>query len=136
MVKTKDQSPAQAQAPAMHRQPEPVRPGPESAPARPVFSTEARSNGIPAAARAAGQLASGHGAGGAGGRARKAASMQRSVGNARMGRMMASPPSHAAILSLVVPADEPETRAPTDEELRLLREVLDPEGMRDGELGS
>jgi acyl CoA:acetate/3-ketoacid CoA transferase beta subunit len=38
--------------------------------------------------------------------------------------------------SLVVPADEPETRAPTDEELRLLREVLDPEGLRDGELGS
>jgi acyl CoA:acetate/3-ketoacid CoA transferase beta subunit len=38
--------------------------------------------------------------------------------------------------SLVVPADEPETRAPTDEELRLLREVLDPDGLRDGELGS
>jgi acyl CoA:acetate/3-ketoacid CoA transferase beta subunit len=38
--------------------------------------------------------------------------------------------------SLVVPADEPETRAPTDDELRLLREVLDPEGLRDGELGA
>jgi len=38
--------------------------------------------------------------------------------------------------SLVVPADEPETRAPTDDELRLLREVLDPDGLRDGELGS
>ncbi len=38
--------------------------------------------------------------------------------------------------SLVVPADEPETRAPTDDELRLLREVLDPHGLRDGELGS
>jgi hypothetical protein len=37
---------------------------------------------------------------------------------------------------LVIPADVPETRAPTDEELRLVRELLDPSGLRDGELAS
>ncbi|NUS56091.1 MAG: CoA-transferase, partial [Streptomycetaceae bacterium] len=31
---------------------------------------------------------------------------------------------------LVVPADVPETRLPTEEELRLIREVVDPRGMR------
>ncbi|MBM3671984.1 MAG: CoA-transferase [Actinobacteria bacterium] len=36
---------------------------------------------------------------------------------------------------LVVPADVPETRAPTDEDLRLVREVLDPNGLRDAEVG-
>jgi len=36
---------------------------------------------------------------------------------------------------LVVPDDVPETRAPTDEDLRILREVLDPQGMRDREVG-
>jgi acyl CoA:acetate/3-ketoacid CoA transferase beta subunit len=35
---------------------------------------------------------------------------------------------------LVVPDDLPETRAPTAEELRLLREVIDPEAARDREL--
>ena len=37
---------------------------------------------------------------------------------------------------LVIPPDVPETRAPTDEDLRLLREVLDPRSLRDGELAS
>jgi acyl CoA:acetate/3-ketoacid CoA transferase beta subunit len=36
---------------------------------------------------------------------------------------------------LVLPEDVPETRMPTDEELRLLREVLDPEGAAERELG-
>jgi acyl CoA:acetate/3-ketoacid CoA transferase beta subunit len=36
---------------------------------------------------------------------------------------------------LNVPEDVPETRAPTDEELRLLREVIDPGGLRKRELG-
>jgi len=36
---------------------------------------------------------------------------------------------------LVVPPDVGESRAPTDDELRLLREVLDPQGLRDAELG-
>jgi acyl CoA:acetate/3-ketoacid CoA transferase beta subunit len=35
---------------------------------------------------------------------------------------------------LVIPDDVPETRAPDDEELRLIREVLDPGGLRDAEL--
>ena len=35
---------------------------------------------------------------------------------------------------LVVPIDVPETRWPTDEELRLLREVIDPEGLGNGEV--
>ena len=35
---------------------------------------------------------------------------------------------------LVVAGDVPETRAPTDEELRLIREVLDPHGLRDQEV--
>jgi hypothetical protein len=34
----------------------------------------------------------------------------------------------------VVPDDVPETRTPTDEDLRLLREVLDPQCVRDAEL--
>jgi acyl CoA:acetate/3-ketoacid CoA transferase beta subunit len=37
---------------------------------------------------------------------------------------------------LVVPDDVPETRAPTDEDLQYLRELLDPKSLRDGELGS
>jgi acyl CoA:acetate/3-ketoacid CoA transferase beta subunit len=35
---------------------------------------------------------------------------------------------------LVVPASVPETRPPTDEELRIMREVLDPRGLRDREV--
>jgi acyl CoA:acetate/3-ketoacid CoA transferase beta subunit len=35
---------------------------------------------------------------------------------------------------LVVPSDVTETRAPTDEDLRLLRDVLDPQTLRDAEL--
>ncbi len=35
---------------------------------------------------------------------------------------------------LVVPDPVPETRAPTDDELRLLREVLDPQNLRDAEV--
>jgi acyl CoA:acetate/3-ketoacid CoA transferase beta subunit len=37
---------------------------------------------------------------------------------------------------LVVPDDVPETRAPTDDDLRLLREVLDPHGLRDAEVSA
>src|SRR3954452_8530570 len=37
---------------------------------------------------------------------------------------------------LVVPADVPTTREPTDEELKLLREVLDPNGYREKEVPS
>jgi hypothetical protein len=37
---------------------------------------------------------------------------------------------------LVVPDDVPVTREPTDEELKLLREVLDPKGIRDKEVPS
>ena len=37
---------------------------------------------------------------------------------------------------LVVPADVPESRLPTDEELRLIREVLDPVGARVAEVAS
>ena len=36
--------------------------------------------------------------------------------------------------ALVVPPDLGETRAPSDDELRLIREVLDPDGLRNGEL--
>ncbi len=36
--------------------------------------------------------------------------------------------------ALVVPDDVPETRAPTDGDLRLLREVLDPDGLRGAEV--
>ncbi len=36
---------------------------------------------------------------------------------------------------LVVPAEVPESRAPSAEELRLIREVLDPEGLADKEVG-
>ncbi len=35
---------------------------------------------------------------------------------------------------LVVPSDVPETRRPTDEELRIIREVLDPKGLREAEV--
>ncbi|WP_451916731.1 hypothetical protein [Actinomadura keratinilytica] len=35
---------------------------------------------------------------------------------------------------LVVPDEVPETRSPTAEELRLMREVLDPRGLRDREV--
>jgi hypothetical protein len=35
---------------------------------------------------------------------------------------------------LVIPDDVPETRLPTPEELTLLREVLDPKGLRDREV--
>ena len=38
--------------------------------------------------------------------------------------------------SLVVPKDVPETRAPTADELRLLRDVVDPRGLGGKELGS
>ena len=37
---------------------------------------------------------------------------------------------------LALPDDVPETRAPTGEELRLIREVLDPAGLRQRELGA
>ncbi|RAY10863.1 CoA-transferase [Actinomadura craniellae] len=37
---------------------------------------------------------------------------------------------------LAIPADVPETRLPTAEELRVLREVLDPRGLRDREVRS
>jgi len=35
---------------------------------------------------------------------------------------------------LVVPTEVPETRAPSDEDLRLIREVLDPNGLRDADV--
>ena len=35
---------------------------------------------------------------------------------------------------LVVPDDVPETRAPTADELELIREVIDPHGLRDQEV--
>jgi acyl CoA:acetate/3-ketoacid CoA transferase beta subunit len=35
---------------------------------------------------------------------------------------------------LSIPPDVPDTRAPTDDELRLIREVLDPNGLRDAEV--
>lgn len=37
---------------------------------------------------------------------------------------------------LVVPASVPETRPPTDEELRIMREILDPRGLREREVPS
>jgi acyl CoA:acetate/3-ketoacid CoA transferase beta subunit len=37
---------------------------------------------------------------------------------------------------LSLPDDVAQTRAPTDEELRLIREVLDPNGLRDAEVGA
>ena len=37
---------------------------------------------------------------------------------------------------LVIEGDVPETRAPTDEELRLMREVIDPQGFREKEIRS
>jgi acyl CoA:acetate/3-ketoacid CoA transferase beta subunit len=37
---------------------------------------------------------------------------------------------------LVVPDDVPETRAPTDDDLRILREVLDPDGLREREVSA
>jgi hypothetical protein len=37
---------------------------------------------------------------------------------------------------LVVPEDVPETRAPTDDDLRIIREVLDPQGLRDAEVST
>jgi hypothetical protein len=36
--------------------------------------------------------------------------------------------------ALVVPDDVPETRRPTDEELHLIRDVLDPDGLRNAEV--
>jgi acyl CoA:acetate/3-ketoacid CoA transferase beta subunit len=42
--------------------------------------------------------------------------------------------SAATGFPLVVPDDVPESRGPTDEDLRLLREVLDPRSLRDAEL--
>ena len=35
---------------------------------------------------------------------------------------------------LVVPSDVPESRLPTDEELRLIREVIDPRNLREAEV--
>jgi acyl CoA:acetate/3-ketoacid CoA transferase beta subunit len=35
---------------------------------------------------------------------------------------------------LVIPAEVPESRSPTEEELRIMREVLDIEGFRDREV--
>jgi len=37
---------------------------------------------------------------------------------------------------LVIPSDVPSSRLPTDEELRLIRDVFDPSGLRKAELGS
>jgi hypothetical protein len=37
---------------------------------------------------------------------------------------------------LTIPPDVPETRLPTDEELTLIRDVLDPRGLRDREVKS
>jgi hypothetical protein len=38
--------------------------------------------------------------------------------------------------SLALPSDVPSSRLPTDEELRLIREVIDPEGAREREVPS
>ena len=35
---------------------------------------------------------------------------------------------------LTLPADVPETRLPTEEELSLIRDVIDPKGLRDAEV--
>jgi hypothetical protein len=35
---------------------------------------------------------------------------------------------------IVIADDVPETRTPTDEELRLIRDVLDPDGLRNTEV--
>jgi hypothetical protein len=35
---------------------------------------------------------------------------------------------------LVIPEDVPETRLPTDEELHIMRDVLDPKGFREREV--
>jgi acyl CoA:acetate/3-ketoacid CoA transferase beta subunit len=42
----------------------------------------------------------------------------------------------ATAFELVVPGEVPETRSPTDEETRLVREVLDPGGLRDREVSA
>jgi hypothetical protein len=44
--------------------------------------------------------------------------------------------AEATSFALVVPKDVPETRAPTTEELRLLREVVDPKGLGAKELAA
>jgi Domain of unknown function (DUF4157) len=85
MEKTKELAQAPAKAPPV-RQPETARRGPEPSFAPPVFSAQARSNGVPAAARAAEMTSA---PGGTASRARMASSLQRSLGNARMSRMMA-----------------------------------------------
>lgn len=41
----------------------------------------------------------------------------------------------ATSFELAIPDDVPETRAPSDEELRIIREVLDPEGLAENEVG-
>ena len=111
MAATKEQVAEKAAAPV--RQPDVVRPTPETALARPVFSTEPRSNGVPASARAA-ELTGG--SGGTATRARMASSLQRTLGNARMARMMAhgGPAGRAASTTAVgkIPS-------PTQEKLEL-----------------
>jgi hypothetical protein len=42
----------------------------------------------------------------------------------------------ATAFELVVPDEVPETRAPTDEDLQLIREVLDPSGLRDADVSA
>lgn len=42
----------------------------------------------------------------------------------------------ATSFELVVPDDVPETRSPSDDDLRILREVLDPKGLRDAEVSA
>ena len=37
---------------------------------------------------------------------------------------------------LVIPNDVPESRVPTDEELKLIRDVIDPKGLREKEVPS
>ena len=85
MEKTKELAQAPAKSSPV-RQPETARRGPETTFAPPVFSSQARSNGVPAGARAAEMTSA---PGGTASRARMASSMQRSLGNARMARMMA-----------------------------------------------
>ena len=43
--------------------------------------------------------------------------------------------AEATGFELVIPNDVPETREPSDEELRIIREVLDPEGLANKEVG-